>query len=760
MATKAAPLILVVEDDPGAAMLQRRRLERARFRVKVALDVDEASEALAAGGVDLVLLDYRLGSATGLDFHRRMRATGIDVPVIFVSAGMDDSSIIEAIRSGVRDVVVKNTEYLEQLPSTVHAALRQSVAAGPEWSAADHSDNCVLIVEDDPGVATLQRRRLERAGYNVLVAMSADDAMEKVRSGKVGLAILDLRLPGNVTGLDLYERFKASGWDVPAILVTAFSDQEVAIRALRIGIRDLVPKSADYLDYLSSAVERVTTQVHIERKLVESELRFASIIGTTMDSIVMCDADLCIVLFNRSAEEMFECPASEALRQKIDRFMPELRLDSLDSERTHAPGGFQRRVEVDGVSAAGKRIPIEVSVSAVTVHGKRLFTVIARDISERRRIEETLRDADRRKDEFLGMLAHELRNPLAAIMNAGEVLSRMHLDAAGQKLTGVVKRQTKALARMVDDLLDVSRVTLGKIQLAKEPLIVEQVVRRASDSIRETIAANGLELRVQLDGEPMWILGDATRLEQVLVNLLSNAVKFTPEGGQITLVARRDRQDALICVCDTGIGIDQNLLPKIFELFVQGDTSLDRSKSGLGIGLALVRQVVSLHGGRVEARSAGLQKGSEFIVHLPLASQYAFSAAEDGDAEPEGMSQKLRIVVVDDQRDVADSVATLLESCGHEAQAMYDGAKALEEARKAMPDVMFVDIGMPGMTGYELAQRVRADPQLARVRLVALTGYGREQERALALNAGFDVHLTKPVAAARLQAALGSLRSK
>ena len=556
MVDESRPLILVVEDDPGVATLQRRRLERSEFRVEVASDVAAAMTALRAGEVDLVVMDYRLGTTTGLDLHRQMRAAGYDVPVIMVTGSTDDAMVIEAMRAGIRDFVVKTTDYLDYLPDAARGILKQAVAV-PERVHEGHRQACVLIVEDDPGVATLERRQLERAGYSVEIAGTVDQAMETVRKGHVNLAVLDLRLDAGTSGLDLYERMKEEGWNIPAILVTGFPDEAVAIRAFRAGIRDFVPKSSEYLDYLPNAVDRVVTQVRIERKLVDSELRLASIIGTTMDAIVMCDERLRIVLFNRSAEEMFGCPAAEAIGEQIDRFMPNLHLgDAATEPVAESSARVQRRLELDGVRGDGQQLPIEVTVSDVVVHGSRLFTVIARDISERRRIEAELREADRRKDEFLGMLAHELRNPLAAIMNAGEVLDRTLSDSRALKLTGVVRRQTRALARMVDDLLDVSRVTLGKIRLTKEPLLLSQVVTRAAESFRDAVNKGQQHLEVRVDSDPVWLEADATRLDQVLANLLNNAMKFTPAGGRITITAGREDHQAVIRVKDTGIGIE------------------------------------------------------------------------------------------------------------------------------------------------------------------------------------------------------------
>jgi PAS domain S-box-containing protein len=738
--------VLVVEDDPGVAVLQRRRLERAGFRVEVAEDVDTAMARLADSGADLVVIDYRLEGPTGLDLHRRMKAAGFTVPVIIVSGSMTETAVIEALRAGVRDVIVKTIDYLDYLPEAVRGVLQQT-AASPGVKPHGARIARVLVVEDDPGVATLERRQLERAGYDVVVAARPEEAVAAVQGGGISLAVLDLRLADGASGLDLYQRLKAEGWNIPAILVTAFADQGVTISALRAGIRDFVPKSADYLEHLPAAVDRVFEQVRIERKLVESELRLASIIGTTMDAIVMCDEAQRVVLFNRAAEEMFGCAAAAALERPIQDFLPGLVIGDV------SPGGLRIRTEVEGRGNRREPVPIEVSVSDVVVHGERLFTVIARDISERRRIEAELREADRRKDQFLGMLAHELRNPLAAVMAAGEVLHREVEGTPAQKLTAVVRRQTRTLARMADDLLDVSRVTLGKIQLAREPVLLGEIVARAGEHARERAAAAGVVLEVSAPSEPVWLDGDPTRLDQVLMNLLNNALKFTPAGGHVTLAAEIDGDQALIRVRDTGIGIEPQLLPHVFDLFVQADTSLDRAQSGLGIGLALVHQLVALHGGQVTASSGGPGRGAEFVVRLPVSRDKGLEAAEAGGLSPSGM-RRLRVLVVDDQADNADLFALLAEAFGHKARAAYGGEEGLSLARRTRPDVMFVDVGMPGMNGYEVAQAIRQDPSLAGVRLVAVTGYGRDEDRARAFEAGFDRHLTKPVDDVKLRTLL------
>jgi two-component system CheB/CheR fusion protein len=315
----------------------------------------------------------------------------------------------------------------------------------------------------------------------------------------------------------------------------------------------------------------------------------------------------------------------------------------------------------------------------------------------------------------------------------------------------VVIRQTRALAHMVDDLLDLSRVTLGKIALAKEPLVLSQVVMKAVEGVRRTIDQERHELGVTVDPDPIWLDADATRLEQVIVNLLNNAAKFTPPGGRLQLTARRENGEAVVRVADNGIGISPDLMPHIFELFVQGDRSLDRTKGGLGIGLALVRQLVTLHGGTVSAESRGFNQGSEFVVRLPVLAE------ERREPETRAVAtarRRLRVLVVDDQPDMADCMAVLVQMLGHDARAAYDGRTGLSTALQDHPDLILVDIGMAGMTGYEFARLVRRDPALASTRLVAVTGYGRPEDRERAREAGFDRHVTKPVAESMLQSVL------
>jgi PAS domain S-box-containing protein len=371
----------------------------------------------------------------------------------------------------------------------------------------------------------------------------------------------------------------------------------------------------------------------------------------------------------------------------------------------------------------------------------------ATDIHDLRQTEQELRENDRRKDEFLAMLAHELRNPLAPIRNAIRVLR--HIGPASpqvEQMRDMIERQTEHLTRLVDDLLDVSRITRGKVTLQRERLELMSIISRAVETSRPLIDAAHHRRSVSLPPETVRLEGDLTRLAQVISNLLNNAAKYTEEGGRIELSAQQAGHEVLIRVKDNGVGIPGDVLPHIFELFAQADRSLDRAQGGLGIGLTIVKSLVELHGGRVEAHSDGPGQGSEFIVRLPVFAEPPPEPkgppALEGDAAP---AHGCRILVVDDNVDSAQSMALLLELEGYEVRMAHDGPETLRLAREFRPRVVLLDIGLPGMNGYEVASVLRKAPGGEHLVLIALTGYGQEEDRQQSKAAGFDHHLTKPV---------------
>ena len=378
--------------------------------------------------------------------------------------------------------------------------------------------------------------------------------------------------------------------------------------------------------------------------------------------------------------------------------------------------------------------------------------------AENARLYEEVKAASAAKDEFLAMLAHELRNPLAPIRNAVAIQRR--LDAPEPRLQAardMIDRQVTHMARLLDDLLDVSRVTRGKITLAPVRLDLRDVVRHAVEANRPLMEQNGHQLHVRLAPEPLWVEGDGIRLTQVLGNLLTNAAKFTPSGGTVEVSVRATGDRAEARVRDTGVGLVPEALDRIFGLFSQEDVTLDRREGGLGIGLTLVKRLVELHGGTVEARSAGRGCGSEFIVRLPLLPPALFLDATPAEGRAASPSSRLRVLIVEDNIDAAESLAALLALDSHEVRIAADGPTALRIAQAAPPDLALVDIGLPEMSGYEVVREMRALPEGQRIAMVAITGYGRKEDRERSRAAGFDQHLVKPVDLDTLHALLAQV---
>jgi signal transduction histidine kinase/CheY-like chemotaxis protein len=358
------------------------------------------------------------------------------------------------------------------------------------------------------------------------------------------------------------------------------------------------------------------------------------------------------------------------------------------------------------------------------------------------------------RDQFLAMLGHELRNPLAAVRLAASLLARSGGDSvAAARHRSVIERQTNHLARLIDDLLDVARVTYGKISLRPEPVNLDEIIRASAQAFEQTFRAGNVSLHVSVQPK-LFVRGDRVRLEQVLANLLNNAIKYTPAGGSVELSGGIEGGSAVVRVTDSGIGLDGEVLQRVFDMFTQVDESLDRSQGGLGIGLTLVRSLVQLHGGTVHAMSAGLGRGSEFRVVLPLATP----PGDRGDSEPQAMppvESRARIVLVEDGEDVRSMLQELLEVEGHTVFTAADGPRGVERILEVEPDLAFVDIGLPGFDGYEVARRVRANG--SRALLIALTGYGQDADRVHATAAGFNRHLTKPIELEHIQGVLVGL---
>ena len=386
------------------------------------------------------------------------------------------------------------------------------------------------------------------------------------------------------------------------------------------------------------------------------------------------------------------------------------------------------------------------------------FAKITRDLTTRRKVEE-LQRTERQMNEFLGMLAHELRNPLAPIRNALDIAARKADDLeTAAWARGIIDRQTEHLSRLVDDLLDVSRITRGQVKLRRQPTDLGATIAHVVDAFTPAAAERRHTIAVTAPSAPLTAAADPTRVAQILSNVLGNAIKYTPDGGHINVDAKAANEMASIAVTDTGIGMAADLVPRIFDLFVQGERGLDRREGGLGVGLTIARRLTEMLGGTLTASSAGPGLGSRFMIELPM-----FRSADDGPAAAETQietrpetrpARRKRVLIIEDNVDVADSLAALIGILGHDASVLRDGRDALRVAPAAPPDVVLLDIGLPGMDGFEVARRLRSFPELVATRIVACTGYGREDDVRKIREAGFERHFMKPVGAAQLETLL------
>ncbi|HVK68729.1 MAG TPA: ATP-binding protein [Polyangium sp.] len=534
------------------------------------------------------------------------------------------------------------------------------------------------------------------------------------------------------------------------------------------------------MQMLSDQVAAVLERNRLVRSLRTSEeaaqrhlALLQNVYSTAPVGLCFLDRNLRYVHANETLARITGRPISEHLGRTLGEFIPDATPFKELCQRVLESGQAVTNCELRHARPEGDRHWL-VSVHPVCDEASTLLgiNVVVQEVTERKRAEQALREseqalreADRRKDEFLVMLAHELRNPLAPIRTAIQVLDITGGDAPDVVRTReMIQRQVTHMARMIDDLLDVSRVARGKIELRKEPCSLARIVRQVADDYGPAFRGNGIELHVSLPDEPVWTLGDPTRLAQVIGNLLHNALKFTDAGGKVRacLVTDPAANSATIVVQDSGIGMEPSMIPRVFETFSQADSSLDRKRGGLGLGLSLVRSLITLHGGSVEAHSEGPGRGSTFRVRLPLSSAPARSTGQTEPARPVSPAREeaLRVLVVEDNRDTADILKELLVLLGYRAEVAYTGPSGLDVGRKLAPDVVLCDLGLPGMDGYALARALRADPATAQAYLIAQTGYGHAEDRRRAREAGFDLHMTKPIDPTELERVLSSVAAR
>jgi len=500
------------------------------------------------------------------------------------------------------------------------------------------------------------------------------------------------------------------------------------------------------------------------RQSEEYSARLAAIVESSDDAIASKTLDGVVTSWNKAAERIFGYTAAEMIGKPITVIIPpERHFEEADVLRRIMRGESVEHFETVRVRKDGSWVDISLTVSPLRDGTGRVTgaSKIARDITAQKRAERELKaiyaemeQANRAKDEFLAMLGHELRNPLGAISNSLHVLEGDASEEASRFAREVIFRQVRNLTRLIDDLLSMGRIVTGKILLHKAPLDLSKSVTRAVGSMR---ASGRLERHdVSFALEPVWVEADEVRIEQIVSNLTGNAVKYTPAGGRIRVSVGSERGDAVIRVEDNGIGIPEHLLPRVFDLFVQGDRSLDRAEGGLGVGLTLVRRLTELHGGSVEAVSFGPDRGSRFTVRVPaIPPPPALSDNGDAAAKPSSKPfKRRRILVVEDNRDALETLRMSLSAAGHEVHQATHAREALDTARRVNPDVAIVDLGLPDIDGYEIARRLRQREENRDLRLIALTGYGSPEDRKRTREAGFDAHLLKPLDYEKLKSLL------
>ena len=628
----------------------------------------------------------------------------------------------------------------------------------------------VFILAPTGKDAALTASVLERAGVTCVSSPNLEEICEGLEHGGGAVLLAEEAVSDDRIGCLKEWLARQAPWsDLPVlVLARPGADSAAVSMAMEILGNVTVLERPMRVAALVSAVRsslrsrqrQYQTRDHLaeRERSVQEQAILASIVATSDDAIISKTLDGQILTWNGGAQRLFGYSAEEAIGQPITLLIPpERHAEERGLLERLSRGEHIDHFETVRVTKDGRLIDISLTVSPIRDSSGKVVgaSKVARDITERKQAELALRDVDRRKDEFLAILAHELRNPLAPIRNSLHILrlTSQH-DPVGERVGDMMDRQVSHMVRLVDDLLEVSRITSGKIALRKERVDLAAVVKNSVETSRPLIEAVEHHLMLAFPAEPLIVDGDPIRLAQVFANLLNNSAKYTDAGGEIRITAHSEDGWAVVSVRDTGAGIPREMLPSVFELFTQIDRHADRAQGGLGIGLTLVKSLVEMHGGTVQANSAGLGKGSEFVVRLPLVPD---RHTADFSAAPEISSSLLkprRVLVVDDNRDAAESMGILLKLLGADVHVAYGGAEALEALPAYRPDVVILDIGMPGMDGYEVARRIRQQPEFQKVTLIALTGWGQDEDRRRSHTAGFDYHLIKPADIDALQALL------
>jgi PAS domain S-box-containing protein len=623
-----------------------------------------------------------------------------------------------------------------------------------------------IVLADDNSDMRGYMRELLAPYYDVEALADGEQALAAARRARPDLILSDVMMP-RLDGFGLLAAIRADAAlrSVPVVLLSARAGEEARIEGLDAGADDYLIKpfsARELLARVGALLELTQMRRAAEEAFRLRTAQFETLLMEAPLGVYLVDADFRIREANPTAREVFGNPpdlVGSDFAATIHRLWPKQYAEEVVQRFRHtlATGeSYFTPERIETRADSGVVEYYEWQISRIPLPDARFGVVCYfRDISAHVLARRKLETADRQKDEFLAMLAHELRNPLAPIRSAAEVLARTAPAAThAHSAVNVVQRQVGILVRLVDDLLDVSRITQGRIELKRKPIKLADVIAQAVETVDPLIKERRHGLSVTSHGM-LRVNGDAARLVQCVANVLTNAAKYTDPGGEIRVESRADGGEAVLAITDNGVGIPAALLPHLFELFVQSARTLDRSQGGLGIGLSVVKRLIEMHGGDVTASSRGTGLGATFEIRLPLA------AAQDEPAEvaAHATPSKRRVLVVDDNADAANTLAMLLGLDGHEVRAVYSANAALDAAQAFEPDVVLLDIGLPEMDGYEVARRIREQPALAGLRLVALTGYGQTEDKQRTRAAGFDDHLVKPVEMRALQEAMARTKS-
>jgi PAS domain S-box-containing protein len=622
-----------------------------------------------------------------------------------------------------------------------------------------------IILADDNADMRAYVRELLAPVYAVETVGDGEQVLEAARRQRPDLIISDVMMP-RLDGFGLLAAIRRdeSLRSVPIVLLSARAGEEARIEGLDAGADDYLTKPFSARE-LVARVGALLELGHM-RRLAEEALRrrteqFETLFNEAPLGVYLVDAEFRIREMNPNALAVFgDIPdlIGRDFEEVVRILWPKPHADEVvrlfhrtleTGESYVAPEHIEERLD------RGVTEYYDWQINRITLPDGRFGVVCYfRDVSAHVQARTALQVADRQKDEFLAMLAHELRNPLAPLRNASELLAIIaRQEPRVQFSVDVIKRQVTQLTRLVDDLLDVSRITQGRIELTREPLELGAIIAQAIETVEPLLREKQHKVSIVSSYQLLHVNGDNARLVQCVSNILTNAAKYTDPNGEIRVRSYAEGSTAVVEISDNGIGIPAELLPRIFDLFVQGDRALDRSQGGLGIGLSVVRRLVEMHGGQVLVRSAGIGQGSSFAIRLPLIDR---PGASHGEPEHIAAARK-RVLIVDDNQDAADTLAMLLQLDGHETQAVYTSREALEQGQSFHPDIMLLDIGLPEMNGYEVARKLRSQPALKAIRLIAVTGYGQAVDRVRAREAGFDDHLMKPVESAALARALAGV---